>query len=286
MIWLDGTFHEGPTVQWNVADRGLLLADGLFETAVVFDGRIFCLAEHLARLGTGARLLGFEAPLDLAEEGMQAVARFAPPSGGVIRLTVTRGAGPRGLAPPAEPVPTVLATVAPFDPSLVFRKVSLQTAGVRRNEHSPLSRVKSLAYMDNVLAIAEAKAAGADDALILNTAGRPVCTSAANLFVVRKGEIATPPVSDGVLPGVMRGRLMSIAARAGLDVVERSLGVMDIARAEEIFLTNSVRFVQPVTAIDGVDLPREPAVAVRVLDLFRGLLEFEVERGLPETRMQ
>ncbi len=275
MIWLDGVLHEGPTVPWNAADRGLLLADGLFETMPAFGGRIFSLAEHLARLGGGARLLGFEAPLARVEQGALALARLAAGAPVVIRATVTRGVGPRGLRPPADPAPTVMVTSAPFDPALVFQPTRLVTVGTRRNEHSPLSRVKSLAYMDNVLAIAEAREAGADEALILNTAGRPVCASAANVFVVHGTELVTPPVAEGVLPGVMRGRLISVADRAGLVVTERPLRPLDLARAGEIFLTNSVRLVQPVTSIDGVDLPEETPVARRVLDLFRGLIDFE-----------
>ncbi|SON55898.1 D-alanine aminotransferase [Hartmannibacter diazotrophicus] len=286
MIWLNGALHEGPTIPLDATDRGLLLADGVFETLVVFHGRPFCLAEHLARLGAGARLLGFEAPLRRAEEGLLAMAAKAPEDGAVLRLTVTRGPGPRGLLPPENPTPTIMVTMAPFNPALVFQPVSMVTVGTRRNEYSPLSRIKSLAYMDQTLALKEAREAGADEALMLNTAGRPVCSSAANIFVVVKDEVLTPPVGEGVLAGITRARFLSVADLGGLKVVERPLTAIDIARASEIFLTNSVRFFQPVSTVDEKELDQNAPVAKIALDLLRDLAERECMGPVPIASLQ
>ncbi len=133
------------------------------------------------------------------------MAARAPATGGVLRLTVTRGAGARGLVPPAHPVPTVVVLLAPFNPALVGEATTLATVSVRRNAGSPVSRLKALPYLDNVLALKEAVTLGARDALMLDTVGRVGCASVANVFRVKDGRLETPPTSDAVLPGSRGG---------------------------------------------------------------------------------
>jgi branched-chain amino acid aminotransferase len=251
MILVDGVLHEGTTAPFDLSDRGFTLGDGLFETMPVFAGTVFRLADHLDRLESGLAVLGFSVPRARLEIDVAAMAARAPAAGGVLRLTVTRGAGARGLAPPAEPKPTVVVSLAPFNPALVFEPAVLATATVRRNDRSPVSRLKALPYLDNVLALREALGRGAKDALILNTADRVVCTSVANVFRVADGRLETPPVSDGVLPGITRAIVLDAASALGLRPVERSLTVDDLLIADEAFATNSVRLVQPVASLDG-----------------------------------
>lgn len=240
MIWLNGRLRAGGTV--DVADRGLLLADGLFETIAVFGGRPFRLADHLARLDRGAALLGLSFDRDRLAAGIAALAATLGGGHGALRATVTRGPGPRGLLPPDQPQPTLLVTAAPWSRQPVGAAISLATVTLRRNDRSPLAQVKSLAALEQILALGEARKAGADDALLLNTAGRVACTAMANLFVVIDGLLVTPPLADGVLPGVMRGLL---------DATERSLLPADLARADAVFATNSLRLVMPVGRLDG-----------------------------------
>lgn len=252
----------------SAGDRGLTLADGLFETILVAGGRPHRLDEHLGRLAAGAAVLRFAAPLEVVRDAVLALAATEP-GPAALRVTVTRGAGARGLALPAAPQPTVFGSIAPFDTGLVFRPVTLATSEIRRNELSPLAGVKSLAYMDNVLALAAALDAGAGDALLLNTAGRVACTSAGNVFAVVDGVLATPPLADGALPGIARGELLAAGRIAGLPVAERSLTLADIAAASAVFATNSLRLVTPVTAIDGRAITDEAGVAAAALALLR-----------------
>jgi len=195
----------------------------------------------------------------------------------VIRLTVTRGAGARGLAPPADPVPTVVVSLAPFDPALVGAPTTLATVDVRRNAGSPVSRLKALPYLDNVLALKEATGRGARDALILDTAGRVACSSVANVFRLAGDRLETP-TTDAVLPGVTRALVLALAPSLGLVPVERDLSRDDLLAADAVFLTNSVRLLQPVTALDGTVFPPDPRPAA-ILTALRATVTAECGGG-------
>ncbi|MFC7400526.1 aminotransferase class IV [Chelatococcus sp. GCM10030263] len=251
MLWLNGEIHDGPVAPFDLRDRGLLLADGLFETILAVNGVALCLADHLDRMEAGAARLAL--PLDRAvlETAVAAVAAGAENRTGVVRLTVTRGPGQRGLRVPADARPTVLATIAPWRPEIAFSPLRLALVTLRRNPFSPVSTMKTLAYLDNVLALEEAAAKGGEDALILNTAGHVASTSMANLFALLDGRLVTPPVDDGVLPGVTRKLILALAPGLGLAVAERSLAPKELGEAEAVFATNSVRLLAPVSAIDG-----------------------------------
>lgn len=253
MPWLDAAWHpagwiDGP-VPFDVADRGLLLGDGVFDTSLVLGGRMVWRAAHLARLRSHAAVLGFDveaARLEAAVDG--ALATLA---GGhaALRITVTRGPGPRGLAPTGEARPTILAAVAPLTSSSLFAPVRLHPTTVRRNESSPLSRVKSLGYGDAVLAAAEARAAGFDDAVFLNGAGHVACAGTANVFAIFGRELATPPLEDGILDGIARRVLLAAAEDIGLVPVERSLTLGELEAAPIVVCTSSLRLVSVVTAL-------------------------------------
>lgn len=254
ILWYQGTLRPVEAVGIDPADRGFLLADGLFETMRARDGRVLWLERHWERLSQGAALLGIPLPVDapglaVAARELLLVNGFARGEA-ALRLTLTRGPGPRGLVPPERPTPTVvLAAFPPPERASPARAILIK--GVRRNEHSPTSRIKSLSYLDQVLALREAMAAGGDEALLCNTAGRLVCASAANLFLVIEGRVWTPSVGEGALPGVTRAVLLERARRKGLIVVEATLPVHLLARADEIFTTNALRGVRPVASVDG-----------------------------------
>jgi branched-chain amino acid aminotransferase len=144
-----------------------------------------------------------------------------------------------------------------LSPMPAVRKIPLSlhiATGTRRNEYSALSRVKALPYLDNLLALSEARAHGADEALLLNTRGTVACATVANVFVIRHGRLETPPVSDGALPGTMRALVLSLATQAGLAPVETSLDVNDLAGAEEVLLTNSVSRAMEANTCNGLPL--------------------------------
>ncbi len=155
----------------------------------------------------------------------------------------------------------MLASLASWSLSRAFQPVRLATSAIRRNETSPLSRIKSLAYLDNVLAFRQAQAAGADDALVLNTAGHVASTAMANLFLIQDGELVTPPVADGARPGVMRGLVLGLATSLGLRPVERS--IPPAAFDGPTFATNSLRLLSPVSTLDGRPM-RDSAVTGKI----------------------
>lgn len=259
MLRLNGRPVEGAAA-FDLGDRGLTLGDGLFETIAVFSGRPALLGEHLDRLCDAAAEIRLPVDRGFCEAEVLALAAAA---GGdaIVRLTVTRGAGARGLAVPDDAAPNVMAAASPYPASMRFTPIRLATASVRRNPTSFVSRAKTLSYLDSVLAFDEAKRAGADDALMLNTEGRVASTAMANVFALFGDELATPPVSEGVLPGIMRGVVLKIAAELSFQPVERPLSLNELKRCDAAFATNSVRLVMPVLAIDGHEAGGSDAVS-------------------------
>ncbi len=269
MFVLNGEIHEGTTAALDLRDRGLTLGDGLFETILVVSGRPFMLDAHLDRLCSAAAELRLPVEREAFVRAVAMLLAEAAAGDCALRLAVTRGPGARGLRIPADAAPNLLVTMAPWQPSMAFTEIALATVGIRRNETSPLSRMKTLAYLDNVLALEEAAARGADDALVLNTGARVAATSMANLFIIQGSELLTPPVRDGVLPGTLRAFLLAQVAKAGLAAREAPLAPEDLFAADAVLATNSLRLVMAVTALDGHPLPRRAEKAVAAL---RGLV--------------
>jgi branched-chain amino acid aminotransferase len=192
----------------------------------------------------------------------------------VLRLTLTRGEGGRGLAGEIRK-PTLIGTLDPFDGQLRFQSVKMMISTIRRNLYSPASHMKTLSYMDNVLAAREAAAAGADDALMLNSAGRVASSTIANIFLEKDGAFITPTLAEGILPGVMRAAVIRTATHLGIRVKERRVQFSDVAAADGLFLTNSLRLIRPVAMLDG----RRYAPRSKIVDeLSRMLLKAETEQ--------
>lgn len=235
-------------------DRGLLLGDGLFETLGVREGEPLHLAAHLDRMAAGCLALGLP-PLDRAraESSLrQALQGISAPLV-ALRLSLTAGSGGRGLDRPDAPEPRLISTT-----SLWIRPVSparLATVAIRRNEGSPASRLKTLAYLDNVLAREAARAQDADEALMLNNRGEVACGAAANLFWIAEGRLFTPALDCGVLAGVVRGQVLAAARRLGVTAIETRATPPELAMAEAIFLTNSLIGVRSVDRWDGKPVP-------------------------------
>jgi branched-chain amino acid aminotransferase len=277
-VWQNGRIIVPEEAHVSMADRGLLLGDGLFETMAVHNAQVFDLAAHLERLASGLGVLGFVQAVDLAKlrSGIARYIAAEEASCAVLRVTVTRGAGPRGLAPPEAPSPAIFMTLSPM-PAVRKTPLSLHIATeTRRNEHSVLSRIKALPYLDNVLALSEARGHGADDALMINTSGTIACATAANVFVIREGRLETPPVCDGALPGTMRALVLCLAKQAGLAPVENSLHVEDLADADEVLLTNSISRVMEAKDCNGLPLGRRAGAAI---DRLRGLIASRFDGG-------
>jgi branched-chain amino acid aminotransferase len=250
MLWFNGQLQSDTTVPFDVADRGLLLGDGAFDTALVLGGRMVFRAAHIARLSASCRTLGFvldEATVDRAIHALLATAES-----GSLRITVTRGPGPRGVAPLGKARPTIMAFMAPPATAALFAPVKLAIANARRNESSPTTQMKTLQYLDAVLASRDAIRDGFDDALFLNTKGDVACTSVGNVFALIGNQLVTPHREDGIIPGIVRATLLESCGSLGLVPIERSLTRTELCLADQIFVTNSLKLVSPVTTIDKV----------------------------------
>ncbi len=254
-ISLNGKFLSGKEISQAglaIADRGALLGDGLFETLPIWNGQVIWMDEHLNRLSHGLSVLGIEIPRRDLLKAVEALLPVAVEHGGngIVRLTVTRGEGGRGLLPSDMPSPTILASLSPYPLTMAFADVTLATSTIRRNEGSPLSRLKSLGYLDNILATKEAHEKGAEDALIFNNQGHTCCSTIANLFAVFDKTIVTPPLKDGVLGGIMREKLLDLLPTHGVQIEEQSLTAEQLKKADGLFLTNSLRIIRRVDRLD------------------------------------
>jgi branched-chain amino acid aminotransferase/4-amino-4-deoxychorismate lyase len=243
-------------------DRGLLLGDGLFETMLWTGGELRCLSAHLARMAAGCQTLGLPA---LDRDAAAALCRAAPGEAGLeggpaaVRLTLTAGSGGRGLDRPDAPAPRLMAKASAVAPPAT--PASLVLAKTRRNEGSPAARLKTLSYLDNVLARAEARAAGADEAVMLNNRGELACGSAANLFWIDGERLFTPALTCGVLNGITRARVLQRARTLGLETRVVTTGVEALATAQALFLTNSLIGVRGVARFEDQAYGAHPLVA-------------------------
>lgn len=256
MLWLDGAEVAGTVAPFDLRDRGLLLGDGLFDTALVVNGQIVWAGAHLDRLAASCAAMGI--PFDRAAVRSVAMTAAERIGQGALRITVTGGAAPRGLIPPEDCRPQVIVAACPGLPATMFRPVTLGTTAIRRNEHSPVSGIKALSYLDAILATREVRANGAEEPLFLNTGGNVACAATGNLFAIVGDSLVTPPLSDGVLPGVARGAVMRIAGRLGLQVSEQGLTLAGLLSADAAFMTNSLRLISVAGSIDGKQLGKLP----------------------------
>ncbi|MFK8250771.1 aminotransferase class IV [Ancylobacter terrae] len=239
----------------SIEDRGFTLGDGVFDTALALGGVMLARDRHVARLLASAATIGIA--IDPARIAAALDAALGP-SPMIVRTTLTRGSAARGLWPLSAGEPTLVVTTAPWSPAMLGQPARLVTASASRNERSPSANLKALGYLDHILAARQAAEAGADDALILNTQGRVACSTIANVFALKDGRLITPPLDEGCLPGIMRAQVIEVAPALGLDAVEAPLAPADLASADAVFLTNSLRFIRPVAALDGAPLGTAP----------------------------
>ena len=252
IAWRDGAWIEGADIL-PADDRGLTLGDGLFETLLAVGGRLPHVHLHLDRLEHSARALGLPTPPDrqtLIAAMAQTLARNRLDAGrAAVRITLTAGRSSRGLARDPDAAGRLLVTAAAAPEA--GAPVRLVTVSVRRNPASPASRHKTLSYIDSVMALREAVAMGAEEAVMLNPRGRPASAAAANLVFLIGDRIFTPPLSEGVLAGTTRARLLAAVP----DLSERRLTWREAREADGLVLTNALRGVRPALSWDGRDLP-------------------------------
>jgi branched-chain amino acid aminotransferase len=268
-IWFNGKLHAGD-IAISAHDRGLTLGDGIFETILVLNGVALWRHEHLRRMEAGSRELGIDFPHEEIAQAVNALIAETT-SHHVLRLTLTRGAGGRGLA--ANPDrPSFVATLSDFDPALQFQPITLLTSRIERNVKSPTSSLKTLSYIDQVMASREAVVNGFDEALMFNTKGRVACCTIGNIFLQIDGALVTPSLFEGILNGVMRNVVIDAAKCAGLKVSERLVRIPDLDKADGMFVTNSLRYIRPVVLFNERRFSA-PADAIQKILPFLDMLE-------------
>lgn len=259
-IYLDGKFVDEAEANVSVFDHGLLYGDGVFEGIRLYGGNLFRLEEHLERLEFSAKAIMLQLPLARGELA-EAIAETCRQNGlqdAYIRLVVTRGPGDLGLAPwlCAKPTLFIIASRISLYPAEYYENgLAIVTVATRRVGPGALpATVKSLNYLNNILAKIEAKQAGALEAIMLNDQGYVAECTADNVFIVRRGEVLTPSATQGALQGITRGAVIDIARELGLQPRETELTRYDIWCAEECFLTGTGAEVIPVVRLDGREI--------------------------------
>ncbi len=256
-IYLDGKFVPESEAKISVFDHGLLYGDGIFEGIRFYNSRVFRLEEHLERLWDSARSICLEIPMSqrAMTEALLETIRKNSLRDGYVRLLVTRGVGNLGLNPVQCKHPSVIiiaATITLYPASVYQNGLTVVTCATRRISPAALNpAVKSLNYLNNVLARIEANLSGADEALMLNEAGNVAECTADNVFVIKHGQLFTPPITAGALRGITRSVALDIAAELGLKSLEIDITRHDVFVADEMFLTGTAAEVIPVIKADG-----------------------------------
>ena len=279
-IWLDKGLVNEEDAKVSVFDHGLLYGDGVFEGMRSYSKKVFRLKEHLDRLWESAQSLCIEIPMT-KEEMTDAVYETLKANDivdGYIRLVVTRGNGTLGLDAHlcANPQVIIIARgLSLYSEELYQNGMKLVTAStIRTPSFSVSTRVKSLNYLNNILAKIEAYRAGCEEVLLLNHRGNVAECSGDNIFIVRRGVLLTPPLDACILEGITRNAVLEVAAELGVEAKEQNFTRHDIYVAEECFLTGSAAEVIPVTELDGrvIGSGKAGPITLKILDAYRALV--------------
>jgi len=255
-IYINGKFHNKEDAKISVYDHGLLYGDGVFEGIRSYNGKVFCMDEHLDRLWNSAKAVWLQIPMSKPEMA-KAIEDTLAANGikdGYIRAVITRGVGNLGLGPDSCGSPQVIIIadkISLYPEELYEQGLSIITVSVARNHPAALSpRIKSLNYLNNILAKIEGIQAGCIEAMMLNHKGEVAECTGDNIFLVRGGRILTPPIDAGILEGITREAVIGLAREAGVEVLETPLTKHDVYIADECFLTGTAAEVVPVVNVD------------------------------------
>lgn len=255
-IYISGKLYDKEDAKISVYDHGLLYGDGVFEGMRSYHGKVFRMEEHLDRLWESAHSIYLSIPMNKEdlEKAVNETLKVNNIVDGYIRLIVTRGAGTLGLDPNKTSDPQVIIItdhIALYPPEFYEKGLEIITASTIRNHPAALSaRIKSLNYLNNILAKIEGLQAGCVEAMMLNHKGEVAECTGDNIFIVKNGELLTPSVDAGILAGITRDVVMDLARQSGMNVKEASLVKHDIYTADEVFLTGSAAEVIPVVKVD------------------------------------
>jgi branched-chain amino acid aminotransferase len=256
-IWIDGQLVDPQNAKISVYDHGLLYGDGVFEGIRVYSGRIWECEAHLDRLWASARAIRLDIPISRDEfrAAMHQTVKASTFTDCYIRACVTRGVGYLGISPKkcAKPSVFIIADTIEMYPREMYDKgMAIITASVIRNHPNAISpRIKSMNYLNNILAKIEAIDAGVPEAIMLNHEGNVAECTGDNIFMVRGGQVQTPTTADGILEGITRKVVIGLCGKLGISCIEKTLQRHDLYIADECFLTGTAAEVVAVTKIDG-----------------------------------
>jgi branched-chain amino acid aminotransferase len=255
-VYINGKLFDKSEAKISVYDHGLLYGDGVFEGIRVYSGKVFRLREHIDRLYDSARSIHLEIPMnrDQMIEAVLTTVKANKKHDGYIRLVVTRGAGTLGLDPRKTTDPQVIIIVddiSMYPPELYQNGLEIVTAATIRNHPAATNpRIKSLNYLNNIMAKLEGIRAGCLEALMLNHKGEVAECTGDNIFLAKRGILRTPPLDAGILEGVTRNAVIELAEAAGIPVQQIALTRHDVFTADECFLTGTAAEVIPVVKCD------------------------------------
>jgi len=256
-VYIDGKYFEERNAKISVFDHGLLYGDGVFEGIRVYNGRVFKLQEHIDRLYFSAKAILLKMPCspNAMAKAVLATCRQNNLRDGYVRLVVTRGVGTLGLGPDKCKRPSIIIIadkIQLYPPKYYQRGMEIITVPTVRNLHSAINpAIKSLNYLNNILAKIEANIGGYEEAILLNAEGYVAECTGDNVFILKGGHLLTPPLSAGALYGITRGVVMQLAAEQGIQVSEPNLTRYDLFNADECFLTGTGAELVPIVKIDG-----------------------------------
>lgn len=282
-IYISGKLYDKADAKISVFDHGLLYGDGVFEGIRAYSGRVFRLERHVDRLYASARVIHLEIPM--AKEAMAAAITETLSTNKLtnayIRVVVTRGAGSLGLDPRRTTDPQVIIItdlISLYPEELYEHGLKIITAATIRSHPNTVNpRVKSLNYLNNILAKIEGTNAGCLEALMLNHKGEVAECTGDNIFLIRSGEVHTPSIDSGILEGITREAVIELAREAGLTVVERTMDRYDVYTADECFLTGTAAELIPVVECDGrpIGTGKPGPITRDLLQRFRKLVHGE-----------
>ena len=289
LVYINGEYYPKSRAMISVYDHGFLYGDGVFEGIREYDGVVFMLREHIDRLYDSAKAIMLEIPLT-KDEMVEVVVETLRRNGlrdAYIRLVVTRGIGDLGLDPRKCSNPNVIIITEPaltlYSREAKMRGISLIISSVRRDRvDATTHQIKSLNYLNSILAKLEAISAGADDAVMLDERGFVAETTSTNIFMVKNGVMATPPPTTGMLPGITRAFTMKLARKLGYQVEEREITPFELITADEVFVTGTGAEILPVTKIAGriIGDGRAGKITLRLME------EFEKECRSPANGVE
>ena len=285
-VFLNGSLVPKEDAKISVDDRGLLLGDGVFETMRSYGGKVFRFDKHLKRLFDALAVIHLSITYqpDELKDALYDTLKANQLQNASIRLTVTRGQGGRGINIPENPSPTVIITAREFIPypeRFYHEGMKTVVSQIRQNLSSPVPGIKTLNFLNNILARIEAREKVLDEAILLNTDGFVCEGTVSNIFLVKKGTIITPDSESGILPGVTREVIIELALREGIRIEEKKVKPSELKEADECFLTNTLMEVMPVSEIDKrkVGKGKPGPLTLHLMEWYEDLVRKEVKIG-------